>query len=135
MRYAFVRQHAKELPVTTMCRVLRVSRSGYYDWVARPAASDRQRRRAELTGRIRQVHRESRQLYGSPRIHAELKEQGVTACENSRPRGFSIRIASAATRTGSRTCSSTDWMTTPSNDPVANGRSWPSATRRVRDPT
>jgi transposase InsO family protein len=82
VRYAFIKEHREELPVRQMCRVLQVSRSGYYDWLTRPAGA-RQRRQEELTERIRQAHADSRQLYGAPRIHAELNEQGVNVCENT----------------------------------------------------
>lgn len=99
MRYQFIREHAKELPVKRMCQVLHVSRSGYYDWLTRPA-SDRQRRRAELTEQIRRAHAASRQLYGSPRIHAELEEQGVTVCENTVAK--LMKRAGVRSRTGRR---------------------------------
>lgn len=82
MRYQFIRAHATELPVATMCRVLRVSRSGYYDWVDRPA-SPRRQRQAQLTEQIRAAHAASRQLYGSPRVAAELKARGVRVCQNT----------------------------------------------------
>lgn len=68
--------------MNTMCRLLQVSRSGYYDWVNRSPSPRRQRQQA-LTERIRSVHQASRQLYGSPRIHAELKAQGVAVCPNT----------------------------------------------------
>ncbi len=56
-----------------MCRVLDVSRSGYYAWLKRaPSARDEEDDR--LKERIREIHRQSRGTYGVPRIHAELKE-------------------------------------------------------------
>ena len=64
------------------CRTLGVSRSGYYAWLDRPA-SGRSRRREELVGKIRQAHAAGRQLYGSPRVHAELKGSGVKVCQNT----------------------------------------------------
>jgi putative transposase len=53
------------------CRVLNVSKSGYYDWLGRPA-SPRELRNKELTKMARAIHAESRGSYGSPRVHAEL---------------------------------------------------------------
>lgn len=53
------------------CRVLRVSRSGYYEWRDRPA-SDRARENELLVKQIEQIHADSRGTYGSPRVHAEL---------------------------------------------------------------
>lgn len=60
-------------PVGVMCRLLRISRSGYYAWLERPMCA---RKRADLvlTGKIETIHRASRGLYGSPMIHAELAD-------------------------------------------------------------
>ncbi len=63
-------------PVATMCRVLEVSTSGYYAWLKR-SPSQRSREDAVLAGRIRWIHLRSRGTYGSPRIHAELCDEGV----------------------------------------------------------
>ncbi|WP_231404488.1 IS3 family transposase [Actinomadura viridis] len=60
-----------DIPVAVACRVLGVSRSGYSDWLGRPA-SIREQRNAELVKMIREIHEESRRSYGSPRVHAEL---------------------------------------------------------------
>ena len=62
--------------ITTMCRVLGVSTSGYYAWAGR-GPSARRRRDELLTGRIRAVHARSRGTYGSPRVHADLAADGV----------------------------------------------------------
>jgi putative transposase len=53
------------------CRVLGVSRSGYHDWLGRPASA-RKQANTELVKIIREIHAASRGSYGSPRIHAEL---------------------------------------------------------------
>jgi putative transposase len=68
--------------VEVMCHVLEVSRSGYYDWLDRPAGP-RQERRDRIVERIRQVHQDNRQVYGSPRVHRELADRGVRCCENT----------------------------------------------------
>jgi putative transposase len=60
-------------PISLLCRVLKVSRSGYYDWKSRPP-SKRAREQAALTEKIREIHNRSRQVYGYPRVHAELLE-------------------------------------------------------------
>jgi hypothetical protein len=53
-----------------MCRVLEVSRSGFHAWAKRePSARALEDER--LTERIREIHRENRKVYGSPRIHAD----------------------------------------------------------------
>jgi putative transposase len=54
------------------CRVLKASRSGYYDWLGRPE-SPAELRNKELAKMIREIHRDSRGSYGSPRVHAELR--------------------------------------------------------------
>jgi putative transposase len=63
-------------PVSLLCRVLKVSRSGYYDWKNR-SSSKRDRENAALTEQIREVHERSRGIYGYPRVHAELRALGV----------------------------------------------------------
>jgi len=61
--------------VTTLCRVLGVSPSGYYAWLARPP-SMRARRDADILTRVRVAHDRSHGTYGSPRIHRELRDEG-----------------------------------------------------------
>ena len=63
-------------PIATQCRVLGVSPSGYYAWLAREASS-RSKADEILLGRIRAIQAKSHGTYGAPRIHAELREQGV----------------------------------------------------------
>ena len=65
-----------------MCDVLEVSRSGYYAWRERPASGQAQRRE-QLVEQIKAAHEGSRQIYGSPRICAELRAQGVVCSENT----------------------------------------------------
>ena len=64
-----------------LCKTLRVSPSGYYDWLER-TPSARAQANAELVQRIAQAHQVSDATYGMPRIHAELSEQGVAAGRN-----------------------------------------------------
>lgn len=68
--------------MSAMCDTLDVSRGGYYAWLARPLGV-RAERHAELAERVRRVHAESRGLYGSPRVTAELREQGVVVSEKT----------------------------------------------------
>ena len=65
-----------DLSVRTMCRVLGVSASGFYAWRER-APSQRSIANAVMTERIRQIHQDSYESYGMPRVRAELIEQGV----------------------------------------------------------
>ena len=71
-----MKQHQAEFPISAMCRVLGVSTSGYYAWSKR-GPSDRAKRDAELTEKIRYYHERSRGTYGSPRIHEDLKDEGI----------------------------------------------------------
>jgi len=64
-----------DFPVRTMCRVLRISASGFYAWSTR-APSARRMANAVLTERIRVIHSASDATYGRPRVRAELLEQG-----------------------------------------------------------
>lgn len=81
--YRLIEAQRTSFPVELMCRVLTVSRSGYYDWRGRRTPSNRSRENATLTQRIRQIHERSRNTYGSPRIHAELRSIG-TRCSRKR---------------------------------------------------
>jgi len=82
MRFAFVEDHQREFPVNVMCRVLRVSRSGYYAW-RRRAPSATAQRQMELTDQIRQVHKRSRAIYGSPRVHRDLLAEDLRCSKNT----------------------------------------------------
>jgi putative transposase len=62
--------------IRAMCRVLEVSASGYYAW-RRRMISVRTRENEKLQQRIKTIHDHSRQTYGAPRIHAELKDEGT----------------------------------------------------------
>ena len=74
--YRLIDAEKASFPVTVLCKVLNVSRSGYYDWRDRPP-SVRARENAALTSKIREIYERSRETYGSPRIHAELRSLGV----------------------------------------------------------
>ena len=62
-------------PVATMARVLGVSKAGYYAWLHRSPSAHAVADNA-LLKRIRTIHATSRQTYGAPRVHAELRAQG-----------------------------------------------------------
>ena len=101
MRYHFIQEHRHQFSVQLQCRVLSVSVSGYYAWRARTlrhgspiighptvgsSAGGTGRRAREnqlLLRRIERVFAEHRQRYGSPRVHRELREQGI-CCSRKR---------------------------------------------------
>jgi putative transposase len=70
-----VKSYQAVFAVAAQCRVLGVSSSGYHAWRTRPP-SDRSRADVALTERIRSIHERSWGTYGTPRVHAELSEQG-----------------------------------------------------------
>ena len=75
--FGFIAAKKAEHAVATMCRVLGVSRSGFHAWERR-APSRRACQDASLAGLIGRIHGASRQTYGSPRVHAELRlEHGI----------------------------------------------------------
>ncbi len=82
MRFAFIVAEKAAFPVRRLCRTLQVSRAGFYAWHTRPPAP-RTRADERLGLEIAAIHAESRQRYGSPRVHAELADRG---CRTSRKR-------------------------------------------------
>jgi len=77
--FAFVLRQKADFPVKTLCRVCRVSTSGFYDWAERDAAGPTAAEAAEadLVERIRLVHAEARGRYGEPRVTEQLARDGV----------------------------------------------------------
>lgn len=78
MRFRFVDENRHVFPVRVMCEVLEVSPAGYYAWRGRPESSQAAANR-DLLDQIRRVHDASRGRYGSPRVHAVLRAEGVRA--------------------------------------------------------
>jgi len=102
--FQWIHQHRAELDVALACRVLGVSRAGYYAWARRPTCGRASRRR-DLTARIRAAHASSRNTYGSPRVTAELKDAGVARCCTTATAACSTRAGGTgrcSTRAGSR---------------------------------
>ena len=81
MKYACIRVHRQEFPVVLMCRVLEVSRSGFYA-AERRAPSPRAAQNQSLRMIIGAIHETSRGTYGSPRIHRELLATGQPCGRN-----------------------------------------------------
>jgi putative transposase len=81
VRYAFIARHRPIWPVSRMCRLLAVSRSGFHEWHER-APSARAIEDERLTARIRSFHLLSGRSYGSPRIWRDLAEGGERVGEN-----------------------------------------------------
>jgi putative transposase len=75
MRYLCIDRRRNQYPVNMMCRVLKVSRSGYYAWRIRPE-SERSKTDRQLTRVLRRLHAESKGVYGSPKLTADLRDEG-----------------------------------------------------------
>ncbi len=76
MIYGFVQAEKANHRVNVMCRILKVSKSGFYGWRCR-LPSARARADALLSEKIARIHTDSRETYGAPRIHFELRTLGV----------------------------------------------------------
>jgi putative transposase len=71
VKFAFIAAKMAEFPITVLCRVLEVSRAGFYAAVGRPP-SPRSVEDQKLAVLVREAHDRSRKTYGSPRVHVEL---------------------------------------------------------------
>jgi transposase InsO family protein len=109
MKYQFIGEHQTEFAIRVMCRVLQVSASGYYGWVDRPV-SERQQEDEKLTEQIRAFHQRSRQTYGSPRIHADLRDMGFKVSRK--------RVARLMRLNGIRARQQRRYKTTTKRDPA-----------------
>jgi len=74
MRYEFIEAHREEFEVSLMCKVLHVSRSGYYAWRKR-TPSQREMAEEQLLKEIKKAHAASGERYGSPRIYEAIKNK------------------------------------------------------------
>jgi len=83
VKYAWIEKHSDRYPAFSLCRVLRVSKSSYYDWRGR-SESSRSRENHKLVEKIRELREEDKNLraYGSPRMHEELVDLGYHCSEN-----------------------------------------------------
>jgi transposase InsO family protein len=76
MKFHFMEAHRQRFRLGSLCRVLGVSRSGFYAWRGRPVPRQEQRNQALLV-RIREAYETGRRAYGSPRVYRELLGAGV----------------------------------------------------------
>ena len=95
-RYRFIEAEKHQHAICLLCRVLEVSRAAYYRWKASPLSA-RALANLALLEKIRKAHTESDGKYGSPRIYAELQDQGVRAS-----RGRIARLMASADIVGRR---------------------------------
>jgi transposase InsO family protein len=83
MKYEFMKNHADEFNLERMSKMLEVSRSGYYNYIKNKPLSKQAQENKRLEEEIKRIHEKSRKTYGSPRIHAELRETGES-CSRKR---------------------------------------------------
>jgi putative transposase len=81
VRYSFIREHRRQFRVAALCRVLRVSASGFFAWLRRPE-SPRQQVNRELVTQLKAAYESSRKTYGRRRVHAKLLADGVRCSPN-----------------------------------------------------
>lgn len=118
MKYSWIQQHSDSFPVKTICKVMRVSTSGYYAW-RRAVPSPRMHRSRKIRQDIVKVFQEHRQIYGSYKIADQMRNSNEleTACRNT--------VASAMKEMGlksrvSRRFRPTTTVTDPSKRPAPN---------------
>lgn len=87
MRFAFIGAEKAHFPVAALCRVLGVTRQGYYAFVKRGESRRAQSDRA-LQQRIAQVHHDSGRRYGSPRVRQQLRREGLRVSKRRVERGM-----------------------------------------------
>ena len=76
MKYAFIRDQSKRFPISALCRVLQVSRSGFHAWLTRPESAHQIEDRQLLIS-IRRIHTEHREAYGGVKTWHALNERGI----------------------------------------------------------
>ncbi len=81
VQYAFIKAHRREFDTAGRCRLLDVSRSGFYQWLRKPL-SERALEDQRLLGLIRAAHTASHGVYGAPRIFLDLREAGETCSKH-----------------------------------------------------
>lgn len=76
MKYQFVTENQGRMPVTQLCHLLGLSRSAYYHW-QKAGRSLREQHNQQLLPLVQEIHHQSRNTYGSPRIWSALSDRGV----------------------------------------------------------
>jgi hypothetical protein len=97
MKYTFMEKLLSRFGVEKMCRALKVSRSGYYAFRGR-GKSMREIENESLVCRIKEIHKNSRKTYGSPRVTDALKDDGVMCSKNRVERLMRINGIAAKTK-------------------------------------
>lgn len=97
MRFRLIEAERAQHAVSRLCEVLGVTRAGFYAWRRRPP-SERELRDRELSRLIERAFRDSRETYGVPRIHAELRDEHDVLVSRKRVARLMRRLGSRASR-------------------------------------
>jgi len=81
VKYALIREYIRDFSITLMCRVLEVSRSGYYKWLC-SAPSKKEEKKQQFEKLVMTTYKQFKASYGSRRIASELKDLGYSCSEN-----------------------------------------------------
>ncbi len=108
MRYQCIQRRRSQYPLRMMCRVLKVSRSGYYAWRIRPE-SQRAHTDRQLTRVIRRLHADSDGVYGAPKMCAELNDEGYPCGRH--------KVARLMRKVGLKGCPKRRFRVTTQRDP------------------
>src|SRR5438128_5829064 len=116
-----MRAHRGEFRVVRMCGVLHVSRSGFYEWLARPvsarAVADR-----ELATQIVRLHHQTRRVYGAVKLWRALTASGIACGKHRVARLRRLQGLEATRRRRFRVMTEHHQMPPPA--PIASGRAW-----------
>jgi putative transposase len=80
VKYAFIKNNRGSFPLRLLCSVLRVSHGGYYAWSHRPSKG---KKRFDILTAVRQVHKDSRESYGSPRVFKALRAANMSVSKST----------------------------------------------------
>lgn len=115
MRFAFIDAKKARFPISDLCRVLQVQRSGYYAWREREESARVTNDRL-LAVEVAALFAESKKRYGSPRVHRELRKRGRRVCRHRVARLMrEQRLRARARRKFVRTTQSNPGLPTPPN--------------------
>jgi len=120
VKFAFIASQKRRWPLSEFCRVLGVSRSGFYAWRVR-GPSTRQRDDERLSVEVVAIHDRSRRTYGSPRVHAELRALGTRTSRKRVARLMKARRLVARSKRQYRCSTDSSHTEAPAPNIVARG--------------
>jgi len=82
VKYAWIKEHSHEFPVSVMCKVLELGTSGFYDWQDRKP-SRQQQRREQIAQAAARSYCESQRIYGYRKVYEDLREENIVCCKET----------------------------------------------------